>query len=48
MILDGTSAAELNDRIRAIVIAGGAGSEEYAELRAAWLVAMREEQQLAA
>lgn len=30
-------AAELNERIRALVAAGGAGSEEYQELLAEWL-----------
>lgn len=30
-------AAELNERIRALVASGGAGSEEYQRLLAAWL-----------
>ncbi|MEW2415265.1 hypothetical protein AB0953_16340 [Streptomyces sp. NPDC046866] len=48
MILDGMSAAELNDAIRGLVLSGRAGSEEYRQLVDAWVVAMRAEQELAA
>ncbi|MFE3577817.1 hypothetical protein [Streptomyces vinaceus] len=41
-------AAELNERIRALVLAGGAGSDEYAVLVDAWVAAMRAEAVLAA
>jgi hypothetical protein len=46
MITDGS--ADLNERIRQLVLAGRAGSEEYEELLAAWVAAMRAEVQPAA
>jgi ABC-type transporter Mla maintaining outer membrane lipid asymmetry permease subunit MlaE len=42
------TAAELNDAIRAVVLAGRAGSAGYEELLARWVAAMRAEQELAA
>jgi hypothetical protein len=37
------SVAELNEAIRRLVAAGGAGSEEYARLLEEWAAAMRAE-----
>ncbi|MFB6805507.1 hypothetical protein [Streptomyces sp. NPDC056387] len=37
MISNPEAAAELNERIRALVAAGEAGSEEYQRLLAEWL-----------
>ncbi|MFJ3923040.1 hypothetical protein [Streptomyces sp. NPDC090022] len=47
-MIEGASAAELNDEIRRLAGAGRAGSEEYRQLLEAWVVAVRAEREPAA
>ncbi|MFD5419522.1 hypothetical protein ACFWJT_16035 [Streptomyces sp. NPDC127069] len=42
------TAAVLNEQLRVLAFAGQAGSEEYEELLARWVAAVRAEQELAA